>query len=103
MAAASIFWVISFHEPGRAELPLSPKIRAAQQRRPTTGWFMGREHGLEAKGLSMNRHSHVTPTFQSARWPVGKAAIPKLPGSWSHCERQIGRGLSMSALGEARG
>jgi len=28
------------HEPGRAELPLSPKIRAAQQRRPTHQRFM---------------------------------------------------------------
>src|SRR5450759_2649739 len=31
----------------------------------------------------MNRHSRVTPTFQSASWPVGKPALRKHSGSWS--------------------
>ena len=32
----------AFHEPsiGRAELPLGPNIRAAQQRSPAARWFM---------------------------------------------------------------
>ena len=74
-------WIPS-HEPGRAELLLSPKIRAAQQRRPTRGWFMGREHGLEAKGLF-----HVLLIWTGwdklhpllARWGVKLAALVRMP------------------------
>ena len=53
------------HEPGRAELPLSPKIRAVQQHRPTTGWFMGREHGPEAKGASLDPGQSGTVVFMA--------------------------------------
>jgi mono/diheme cytochrome c family protein len=52
------------HQPGRAELPLSPNNRAAQQRRPTTGWFIGREYGLEAKGSA---HDEGQGNADSAR------------------------------------
>ena len=58
---------------GRAELPLGPNIRAAQQRSPTAGWFMASIHVHILELLAPHEPSSY---WRGAYFPAGRVLGP---------------------------